>query len=348
MRFNDLAYFGWQIGRMHIQPRYRAPLSIYIVLTNRCNNRCVYCRTYQLPQDDVWTTKSLKKVLCEMRECGTWRLQLTGGEPMMRQDLGEIIAYAKRLGFFVGISTNGYQIAKRIDELKGVDVVFLSYDGPPEVHARLRGKDNVKDVESALSALKAAGIRVWTTTVLTKWNKDSVEDIVNFAKSNKILANFTRLEFVSNPDYKLHPWIEDIKELVLSTQERKEIFRKLIRLKASGAPIGSSFSYLKSVLEWPYNNRITDSHYVKRYRCWAGRAYGHLEANGMLYPCGWDALRGNNLGINVLEKGFRFAWENLIPSNDCQSCSHACGVENNLIFSLNFSSIWNAFKNLKK
>ena len=342
MRFSDFVCFGWKIGRMHLQPAYRVPLSIYIVLTNRCNNRCVYCRTHDLPQIDVWTTESLKKTISEMKACGTRRIHLTGGEPMLRPDIGEIIAHAKKLGFFIGMSTNGYQVAERTKELRGVDVVFLSYDGPPKVHARLRGENNVEEVESALSALKAAGIRVWTTTVLTRWNVDLIEEIVQFAKQQRILANFNRLEFFLKPPSCLHPLAGEVQNLILKESEQKKAFQKLIRLKSSGAPIGSSLEYFKSVVEWPYADQVTDSKPSKRYRCWA---YGHLDADGMLYSCGWAAL-WKLPGLSVLEKGFRPAWEKLTLLNNCQSCSHACGVENNLIFSLNFSSVVNAFVNL--
>lgn len=346
MKFSDFVYFGWQIGRMHLQPAYRVPLSIYIVLTNRCNNRCVYCRTHNLPQDDIWTTESLKRTINEMKACGARRIQLTGGEPMVRSDIGEIIAYAKKLGFFVGMSTNGYQVAERIKELKGIDVVFLSYDGPPKVHARLRGENNVGEIKSALLALKTAGICVWTTTVLTKWNVDFIEEIVQFAKQQCILANFNRLEFFLKPPAYLHPLADEVQDLILGEDKQKRAFQKLIQLKSSGAPIGSSFEYLKSVVEWPHADKVTDSKLSKRYRCWAGRAYGHLDADGMLYSCGWAAL-WKLPGLDVLKEGFQSSWKKLKPISNCKSCSHACGVENNLIFSLNFSSIANAFTNLR-
>ena len=347
MEFSNCLYFAWQIGRMHLQPAYRVPLSMYIVLTNRCNNHCVYCRTDKRPQNDVWTSETLKTVMQDMKRAGTRRIHFTGGEPMLRSDLGELVTYAKKLGFFVGISTNGYQVAKRINELKGVDVVFLSYDGPPKVHSRLRGERNVGEVKSALSALKEAGIRVWTSTVLTQWNADFVEDIVDFARQHHILANFNRLEFFSKKPCCLHPHIDEVEKLVLRGDEKKKVLQRLIQLKLSGAPIGSSLEYLKNVLEWSYDDRITDSKPAKHYQCWAGRAYGHLEANGTLYSCGWAAL-WRLPGINVLEERFQPAWEKLMPINGCQSCSHACGVENNLIFSLNISSILNAFVQLSR
>lgn len=339
-------YFG-QIVRMHLQPHYRVPLTIYIHLTNRCNIRCVYCRVHQLPQVDIWTTQALKTTISEMSSCGTRRIHLTGGEPMLREDLGEIVAHAKELGLFVGLSTNGYQIVERINELKGIDVVFLSYEGPDQVHSRLRGGQKVRDVETALLAFKSAGIRVWTTTVLTQWNADFLEDIVNFARRYHILANFNRLEFFLNPPSYLHPLIDEVQDLVLRGDERKRVFQKLIQLKSSGAPLGSSLPYLKNALQWPYDDKITDSKPSKRYQCWAGRAYGHLDADGKLYSCGWGALRRIG-GISAIEEGFHTAWKRLLPLDGCRSCSHACGVENNLIFSLNPSSILNAVVQLRR
>lgn len=347
MRLSESAYFLGQIARMHLQPNYRVPLSVYVVLTYRCNNSCVYCRVHDLPQKDIWTTESLKVVFAEMKACGVKRLHLTGGEPMLRQDIGEIIRYAKDLDFFVGMSTNGFEIVNRIRELKGIDIVFLSYDGPPGIHARLRGKNSAEEVKSALRALKKAGIRVWTSTTLTRWNVDCIDDIVGFARQNNILANFNRLEFFLKPPGYLHPYIDEVKDLVLREEERKNAFRKLIKLKLAGAPIGSSLEYLKNSLEWLYDDQVTDTKSSKRYQCWAGRAFGHLDVDGTLYACGYAALR-KLPKANVLEKGFRSAWNKLPFLKECKSCSHACGVENNLLFSLNISSIFNAFIQLHR
>ncbi len=347
MKYKDLLYFAWHIIRMNIRSNIRIPISIYIVLTNRCNNRCVYCRTHELPQEDILTTKNLKNIIAEIKNSGVRRIHLTGGEPMLRQDLGEIISYAKNLGLFVGMSTNGYQIAERIGQLANIDIVFLSYDGPPKIHAKLRGKNNVKEVHFALEALKKAGIRVWITTVLTKENVNAIGDIVDFAKQNNILANFNRLEFFSNSPSCLHPVINEIQDLKLDSYEEKKVFQKLIQMKSSGAAIGSSFAYLRNMVEWPYANQVISSTPSKKYKCWAGRAWGHLDFDGKLYPCGWEMLN-NKLGVNVLDEGFMSAWDKLNYPENCRSCSHACGVENNLIFSLNISAVLNAFFQLRR
>ncbi|MHB8155484.1 MAG: hypothetical protein ACYDFR_05485, partial [Candidatus Omnitrophota bacterium] len=189
--------------------------------------------------------------------------------------------------------------------------------------------------------------RLTTTTTLPPRNTDYIDDIVNFAKRENILANFNRIEYFSEAPGYLHPYIDEIRELVLSPQERKDVFRKLIKLKLSGAPVGSSLGYLKNALDWLYDDRVTDAKPSKRYQCWAGRAFGHLEADGNLHACGWGALR-REAGVNVLEKGFREAWSKLVPLVGCKSCSHACGVENNLLFSLDIPTIFNALVQLHR
>lgn len=344
MRISNLVYFACQVGRMHLQKKHRVPLSAHIALTNRCNNHCVYCRVHDLPQQDVWTTASLKDILRQMRDCGTRRIHLTGGEPMLRSDLGEIITYAKKLGIFVSIVSNGYQISQRVNELMDADVVFLSYDGPPEVHSRVRGERSLKDVESSISALKSAGISVWLTTVLTRWNSEHIEEIIDFARRHHVIVNFNRLEFFLESPNHLHPLINEVQDLVLRGEERRNVFRKLIKLKVSGAPIGSSLEYLKNALEFPYDDRITDSRPSNRYTCWAGRANAHLEANGMLYACGYGV--GRVPGVSVFNESFVEAWRKLVPLKDCKSCSHACMVEGNLIFSLNLPCIFNCVMRL--
>jgi MoaA/NifB/PqqE/SkfB family radical SAM enzyme len=140
---------------------------------------------------------------------------------------------------------------------------------------------------------------------------------------------------------------EEVKDLALCGNERRDVFRKLIQLKLSKAPVGSSLAYLQNGLEWRYDDRITDSKPVRHYQCWAGRAFAHLEADGNLYACSWGSLK-QVPGRNVLQEGFRSAWNNLIPLKECRSCSHACGVEHNLLFSLNLSSMFNAFMHLHR
>lgn len=345
MHVNSLLYFGWNILRMHLQPSRRVPLSVYISLTNRCNNRCRYCNFRSLPQEDAWTTEALITVLEEMKETGTRRVQFTGGEPMLREDLGRILARAKSLEMFVGISTNGFQVSERIEELRPADIVQVSYDGPPETHSYLRGEKSVQDAASAIQALRSNSIPVWTNTVLTTVNAPRVNEIVEFAEEQGIVANFVLLDYFIDPGDHFHPALENIRELVLKGDERRRTLERLIKLKRSGAPVAGSIPYFQNAINWPYDDQTTSSEPSPLYRCWFGRAVAHLEANAKLYACGMGV--GQVEGIDVRGIGFREAWRRLNPLPNCNSCTMACGVEANLLLSLNWRVIWNWVRQLR-
>jgi MoaA/NifB/PqqE/SkfB family radical SAM enzyme len=338
-------YFGCSVLRMHLQPSHRVPLSVHVGLTNRCNNRCRYCNFQALSQEDVWTTEDLIRVLDDMRAAGTRRVQFTGGEPMLREDLGVILAHAKSLGMFVGVSTNGFQVPGRIEELRPADIVQVSYDGPPEVHGYLRGEKSIEETAAAIDILLEKDIPVWTNTVLTTANAPYIDEIVDYVKSRGIVANFVLLDFFSDPEEHFHPALDDIRELVLSGEDKRKALERLIELKRVGAPVAGSVPYFKNALNWPYEDRVTSPEPSPLYHCWFGRAVGHLEADGNLYACGMGV--GRVPGIDVREVGFKEAWKELEPLPNCNSCTMACGVEANLLFSLNWKVIYNWFKQLK-
>ena len=330
---------GKEIVLMHLFLSRRVPLSVHVGLTTRCNSRCRYCRFDRLAAPDFWTTDTLLKVLEEMRGAGTRRIQFTGGEPMLRQDIGVALRRAKSLGIFTGISTNGFQVPERVEELLPADIVQVSYDGPEEVHDFLRGEGSHRTACLALDALQERGIPVWTNTVLTAANTDRVEEIIEHARTRKIPANFVLLDYFQEPREHFHPDLKEIADLVLSGRQRQEALRRLIALKKAGAPVGGSFPYFENALHWLRENQVTSPEQSPLYRCWAGRATAHLEADGKLYACGMGV--GRMEGIDVLENGFAEAWRRLKPQPGCRSCTMACGVEANLIFSLNRRAIWN-------
>jgi MoaA/NifB/PqqE/SkfB family radical SAM enzyme len=339
VEIRNLAYFGGQIARLHLQPGYRVPLSVHLSLTNRCSNRCLYCRFDRLPQQDVWTTESLLTVLSEMKAAGARRVQFTGGEPMLREDLGVVLRAAQSLGMFVGLSTNGREVPERIEELAPADIVQISYDGPPAIHALLRGKKSAGEALLAIDALQKRGIPVWTNTVLTALNAGCVDEIVAFAKARGFPANFVLLDYFDEPRGHFHPARAEIDRLVLAGEARRKTLLRLIELKKYGAPVGGSIPYFENALAWAEEGRVTSPLPSPLYRCWAGRATAHLEADGKLYSCGMGV--GREKGEDAIGAGFAAAWAKIRPLPNCLSCTMACGVEANLLFSLNPRAIWN-------
>ncbi len=129
-----------------------------LAVTYRCNGRCVMCYTWQHPskKEEEIRASDLETLPAMVR------LNITGGEPFLRDDLGEILDVVKRKARRVVISTNGL-LTKRMLKVMSAhrDVgVRISFDGIGETHDRIRGvhKAHVRALAS-LKGLKALGIK---------------------------------------------------------------------------------------------------------------------------------------------------------------------------------------------
>ena len=167
-----------------------------LVVTYRCDLRCQVC---DLPAraaarrragDRELDTDALKRVLTDMKGIGTAGVGFTGGEPMLRRDLPELMRHATRLGLHGHLNTDGFQVAERADELlaTGVRSINLSLDGPDAAtHDAARRKDgSFATVLEALGALRAArGERrtpaITAVTVLTARNVHRAAEVVRVA-----------------------------------------------------------------------------------------------------------------------------------------------------------------------
>lgn len=321
----------------------RTPLSVYLSLTDRCPTICKYCNVPQKKQKEM-SYIQIKSIIDDMKRMGSQRLQLVGGEPMIRNDIGKIIDSAKNKGLFVTTSTSGYSIPDKINEIRNIDIVFLSLDGDLETHEYQRGTGSFKNYLKAVEALKDNGIQFWTTTVLTSKNKHSLGYIFEMAEKYSFLTNFHLLYYSpDNPEEHFHPTNQP-KDLIMSDSENREIIRLLIMKKKNGAPIASSESYFEYLLGWDDYNKMYSNKIYNNVRCWAGKLYCHVDTGGMVYPCG-DSI-GRIKGYNVLEMGFKNAF-NCLNEIPCNSCIVACNVEQNLMFSLNVKTIFNWLSNIK-
>ncbi len=316
----------------------RRLLSLYLILTERCPNTCTYCGYRDsIGNKDLasreMTLEQIRKLLQEAAAMGCRKVHLTGGEPLIRPDVGDIVDAAKATGLYVGLSTSGVGLLAKIDRLDGVDLAFVSVDGPPEIHNRNRGKADFDAAVKAVALFRAKGKKVFTTTVLNRLNLPHVDFMVDFAKRHGTVANFVFCNYHLDPAEKSHlPKREEVGEAVLTPDEMRTTIDRLIALKREGAPIGSSGAYLDYLRTWP--------DYEVSYRkephggidCSAGRFFAYILPDGTLYPCGdlYWRQEGRNAVVLGLEKAF-----DTLPAIPCHSCRTGCYVEQNLVFGMN-------------
>ncbi|MBB4857372.1 cyclic pyranopterin phosphate synthase [Novosphingobium chloroacetimidivorans] len=161
-------------------------------VTDRCDLRCTYCmpeRMTFLPRKDVLSLEELHDLALGFIERGITKIRLTGGEPLVRRDMMELV---RALGRKVGdgldeltLTTNGTQLSEFADGLyeAGVRRINVSLDTLDRARfQQLSRRDSLPQVLEGLAAAKAAGLKVKLNTVALKGlNEDEIPDLIAWA-----------------------------------------------------------------------------------------------------------------------------------------------------------------------
>ena len=176
-----------------------------VVITNRCHLSCWYCFFYAKEGEAIYepTRDELNKIFYNLRNqkpIPANALQITGGEPTMREDLVEIVKNAKESGFDqIQLNTTGINLGLNPQQAvrlrhAGVSTLYMSFDG---VSKRANPK-NHWETPMALAAAKKAGIGVvLVPTVIRTVNDHELGDIVNFALNNMDVVKAVNFQPVS-------------------------------------------------------------------------------------------------------------------------------------------------------
>ena len=177
--------------------RIRKPLNVMIAVTDRCTGKCRYCAIPQRGSPDP-PLGSLLGIMDEAAAAGCRRFGIWGGEPLVREDIPEIIRRGKRRGAFVTVDTNGHLLAERLDEIADADHLNISLDGDQKAHDGLQGEGAFTKTMTGLTHACRA-VSCWTITVLTRENIDQVDWLlatareVGFSTSFQLLHHNDRL-----------------------------------------------------------------------------------------------------------------------------------------------------------
>ncbi len=311
------------VGALRGRLGARIPLNVMISVTDNCPSRCNYCSIPSRCRPDL-STDDWKKLLREMRAAGTMRIGVWGGEPLTRRDIVELCGFARDLGMYVSIDSNGYLIPSRPEILEAVDHVVLSLDGPPHAH------DANRELGSWLRTMEAVKlcsgrVRLWTITVLTSNNINELDWIMSTAEEYGFMTTFQTLHHNDSLG-------GDTTAMRPSNDEYRLAFRKLLAMKKKGAPIALSNGFLEKIANWPdfTCTRLPERFYGPA--CSAGRMFCNVDVDGRVYPC--SLLIGEYPGaLNALEVGFAkaFSATALLP---CQACTASCYPEYNFLYGL--------------
>src|SRR2546429_7149831 len=195
------------------------PLALIAELTHRCPLHCVYCSNpLELqPRANELSTEPGSRVFTEAAEAGALQADLTGGEPLNRPDIVDLVRAARSAGLYVNLITSGLPL----DESKlaalvaaGLDHIQLSFQGArEELSNEISGTKSHTQKLRVLEWVKQHRVALTLNFVIHHRNIDQLEEMVALAET----SSATRIEF-ANVQY--YGWAFANRETLLPTREQ--------------------------------------------------------------------------------------------------------------------------------
>lgn len=300
-------------------------LGVGWAITHRCNSRCAFCSRHSGP--DGLPTETALDVIDQLAELGCRRVHFTGGEPLVRKDLPELLRQVRRDGMTSSVNTNGALLPERPEVVATADSFLVSVDGPEAIHDRYRGEGSFAGLSAGLELLARADKPFVLSVTLFRENLEQLPYLIELARRFG-----TRIVVQPGATHVLgsrapNPELPEVRRY-------REVLRALLDDPRAMRHVWNSPRGLRELLRYPDQHRL---------RTHAGRITARLEVDGRMFPCSRSVNDPSALPApNVLELGVREAFRRL-PRIDCSGhvCQCAHNVEKNLLFGLEPSSWWN-------
>ncbi|MEM2907833.1 MAG: radical SAM protein [Candidatus Hadarchaeales archaeon] len=288
-------------------------------ITSKCNFSCKHCYVPPSERRDLSTAEA-RKLLSQIADLGAEELYISGGEPLARGDLFDLIRYAVDLGLRVAVITNGWYLTKEKAKLfhnSGVDHVSVSVDGIGRTHDEFRNKaGSFKRCLRAIKLLKGAGVKTYLSPTFSKHNLRELPALLSLAL--KLRVNFSTKVMIPMGQAK------SLAEYCLTPQEQKGLYEYLLAKKAElngRLDIVTTCNPYAGLLS---GRRKRPSNKI-RGGCTAGVSILCVSADGNVLPCSRLQLM---LG-NVRETTLREIWyssELLAALRDRDNLKGRCGA----------------------
>ncbi len=194
---------------MKITDKYHRPVfSLRISITNRCNVKCFYCHHDGIiPQNYEMTPEEIERIVRVAKEIGIKKIRLSGGEPLIRDDIIDIIQRISSIGFQdVSLTTNGTLLGKYAEKLvdAGLNRVNVSFDTlDPETYRFITKKDYLDQAKDGIKKASEAGlypVKV-NMVVMKNINHHEIWDMFQFCRENGAILQLIELLKTDNcPD----------------------------------------------------------------------------------------------------------------------------------------------------
>ena len=346
---------GWLLSRgrqyflLHLSSLLQRPLCGPVhgslMVTYRCNYNCVMCDFPQQCAERVRAgeqeldTDSFCRIIGEFARLGTPGLGFTGGEPMLRADIYDLLACSRQHGMITHLNTNGYFIddgaAARLIEI-GVDSVNISLDGArPETHDRIRNHSGAFERATAAVAhlhrqrrQEGAFLRVKIVAVIDASNIDEVPEMIRLSRElGADCIEFIPRQPLAAADLPINRNVPVDEALLNKVDTMVAHIRKAAQ---EGFGIENSPAHLRLF-------RSAFAGVPSPVRCRAGYNSLLVDCYGDVFPCfpfiGWGKAAGNVRDASLVDLWHSPEYQH---HRDCVATCHDCYLNGQLELNLLF------------
>lgn len=325
----------WACSRLGLTPRQLPMLVMEVV--DKCNLRCPMCGACDNTgsSDDYLSLDEWKKVIQSAVRLKTLVVSITGGAPMLRPDLYDIIQYARDCGLYVHLCSNGTLLdehrAKQLHEA-GLNTISFSVDGPrAEIHELIRGRGTFEKTIGAIAHLRrlAPEIKIGITTLIARNTFRYATEMVSFAQS----LGVSQLKFTpihQNLQHRRQPPPRCI-DLLFRPEDLAALKEELSLVQAALAQSNLETSprrFFEGIPGLYHDPPI-------RHRCVAGYAITVVDCRGNVAAC-FD----KDGGLNVRQRPLHEIWRSPEMKRQrrlVRQCQSACWDTTYAELSLRFS-----------
>jgi radical SAM protein with 4Fe4S-binding SPASM domain len=275
-------------------------------LTERCNLRCRHCYQERRKVQEMTANEVKREIDGATQMFQAWEeehgirvspsIHFTGGEPFLYKGLWDVIAYSKAKGYGVAMMTNGCLItkdrAKKASSL-GISDIQVSLEGPPELHASIRGRGSFNAATKGVEHLVAEGNRVSANVTLSRLNVGKIEETVEVARAMGFYGiGFSRMVPCGRG--------KTLLDSLLTPQELQSAYQRIVSLNSPSFEVlsGDPLAGMLSGTRVPLGCNLTLS------GCSAGFSGVTIVSDGSVMPCRRIGLIAGNLK----KKSLRGIW----------------------------------------
>ncbi len=276
------------------------PLQCSLYVTDRCNLDCGYCTEYDNSRPHP-KLEDLKKWIKKIRDLGTMRIALVGGEPLVHPDIVEIVRYCRELGFATSLTTNGFLLTReKVKQLEeaGLQVMQISVD---RMTPSAITKKSFKTVLPKLDFFKDSKISLHITGVICADTLSESEAVLETGLSRGIPTEVRLVH--ADP-------LQRFRVARGSKEELEKFIDSMIERKRRGEKIHTNEAILR------YQKSLLRNEPVE-WTCAAGYKLFFVSAQGKFWECSMKHSDKHIMDVTP---------EDLLANYRKKPCQEGCGV----------------------